>query len=344
MSLVFSHRRHIFWSGLAVACCLLAFAAPAGNADDRSEEGMISFREQIQPIFRDNCQGCHQPAKAMGAYVLTDFERSLSAGETGEAAIVPGDPDASYLLAQIEPFEGEAAMPKDGPPLKEPEIELIRRWIAEGAEDDSPPAPEPYSQENLPKYQRPPVVTALDYSPDGRWLAVSGFHEVLIIDTESWTMEQRLVGLSERIESVCFSPDSKRLAVTGGSPGRFGEVQVWDIEQGELTMSRQLTYDTLSGGVFSPDGALVAFGGTDNVVRAVDAGDGRAAFTAGDTRGLDRGDRLQSQRHPFDIRWTRHDCQADRGRDRAVRRQHHVDHTRRPARRRECARSPSRAR
>ena len=39
----------------------------------------------------------------------------------------------------------------------------------------------------------------------------------------------RLVGLSERIQSLAFSPDGKYLAVTGGSPGRFGEVQVWDV-------------------------------------------------------------------------------------------------------------------
>ena len=48
----------------------------------------------------------------------------------------------------------------------------------------------------------------------------------------------RLVGLSERIESVRFSPDGKRLAVTGGLPGRMGEVQVWDVAEAEARCSR----------------------------------------------------------------------------------------------------------
>ncbi len=79
------------------------------------------------------------------------------------------------------------------------------------------------------------------------------------------------MGLSERIESVNFSRDSARLAVTGGSPGRMGEVQVWDVAKGELLLSRQVTYDTIYGGVFSPDGKLVAFGCADKTVRAIDS-------------------------------------------------------------------------
>ncbi|MEZ6080136.1 MAG: DUF1549 domain-containing protein [Pirellulaceae bacterium] len=102
-------------------------------------------------------------------------------------------------------------------------------------------------------------------------MAVSGFHEVLLVDTASQQTVQRLIGLSERIESLSFSPDSSRLAVTGGSPGRMGEVQIWDVATATLQLSQQIGFDSITGGSFSPDGALLAFGCSDNTVRAIDA-------------------------------------------------------------------------
>ena len=81
------------------------------------------------------------------------------------------------------------------------------------------------------------MITALDYSPDGRLLAVSGYHEVLLHTADGSALVGRLVGLSERIESAAFSPDGKRLAVAGGSPARLGEVQIWDVEKQELKLS-----------------------------------------------------------------------------------------------------------
>lgn len=57
----------------------------------------VSYYEQIRPIFQANCQGCHQPAKAKGGYVMTDFARLLEGGDT-DLAIVPGEPAGSYLI------------------------------------------------------------------------------------------------------------------------------------------------------------------------------------------------------------------------------------------------------
>jgi WD40 repeat protein/mono/diheme cytochrome c family protein len=249
--------------------------------DEAAKPIAVSYARDIEPILRTNCQGCHQPAKAQGDFAMVDFADLLKAGESGDIAVVPGKTEESHLLAQITPVNGTAAMPKKGNPLNEAEIELIRRWIAEGAVNDSVRTAPKFDSEHPPVYSRPPVVTALSYSPDGKWLAVSGFQEVLLVNAESLVTEKRLVGLSERIESLSFSPDSKRLAVTGGSPGRLGEVQVWDVESGELTLSHQVTFDTLYGGCFSRDGKLVGFGASDNVVRAIDAETGEKKLHQG---------------------------------------------------------------
>ena len=91
----------------------------------------------------------------------------------------------------------------------------------------------------------------------------------------------RLVGLSERIQSLAFSPDGKKLAVAGGSPARLGEIQVWDVAKRKLLLSVPMTYDTLYGVSWSPDGTRIAFGCADNSVRAIDAKKRQASAVSG---------------------------------------------------------------
>jgi mono/diheme cytochrome c family protein len=185
----------------------------------------VSYDKQVRPILQAQCQGCHQPAKAGGAYVMTAFDRMVKGGDSGEVAVAPGKPGESFLVDKITPEGGKAEMPQDKPPLSAAEIELITRWIAQGAVDDTPAnARAKYDLEHPPDYTRLPVVPALAFSPDGSLLAVAGFHEVLLWKADGSELVARLVGLSQRIESLAFSPDGKRLAVTGGRPARMGEV------------------------------------------------------------------------------------------------------------------------
>lgn len=247
------------------------------HADDQDKTaGPVSYYNQIRPIFQSKCQGCHQPAKRGGDYVMTDFMALLKGGETGSEAIVPGKPDESYLMSLITPEDGAAEMPKNDEPLAKAEVELVRQWIAEGAKNDTPKtASTNYDMEHPPTYRIAPQITTVDFSPNGELLAVSGYHEVLLFETKNWTLKHRLVGLSERIESAIFSPDGKHLAVAGGSPGRRGEIQVWDVKKIKLTLSKGLLYDTLYGASWSPDGKLIAFGCPDNTVRAIESKTGK---------------------------------------------------------------------
>ena len=261
---------------------LCAVCIPLVGTTIAAETAPVSFHRQIRPIFQAQCQGCHQPAKASGEYVMTDFSKLTAGGESGLAAIVPGKPQDSYLIDLITPRDGAAEMPQGKPPLPASDIELITRWITEGAKNDSPARTAPaIDAEHPPVYTRPPVITSLDYSPDGSLLAVAGFHEVLLVDTKSRQRVGRLVGLSQRIESVHFSPTGDRLAVTGGNPARMGEVQVWNVAKRELTLSVPITYDTVYGGSWSPDGKYIAFACADNSVRAIDAGTGKQVLFQG---------------------------------------------------------------
>jgi mono/diheme cytochrome c family protein/roadblock/LC7 domain-containing protein len=273
--------------GLLATAGLLTGFSFAASADKPvakpAEPAPVSYYREVRRIIQQNCQGCHQPARAQGSFIMTSYASLLEKGESGEPGVVPGKPEASKIVAQITSHDGKRpAMPKGKDPLLEREVKLIQQWIAQGAKDDTPRiAQQLIDAEHPPAYASPPVITSVDFSPDGKLLAVAGYHEVLLHKADGAGLVARLVGLSERVQSLAFSPDSKSLAVTGGDPGRFGEVQIWDIAKKELKLSLPATYDTVYGGSWSPDGTKVAFGCADNTLRAIEAKTGKQVLFQG---------------------------------------------------------------
>src|SRR5881227_1979419 len=109
-------------SFLAGAPLAAGAEGPHAGADEK-----VSYDKQVRPIFQAHCQGCHQPAKAGGGFVMTAFDRLLKGGKSTMAAVVPKHPEESNLLDVITPEAGKAEMPKDSPPLSPAEIALVAR-------------------------------------------------------------------------------------------------------------------------------------------------------------------------------------------------------------------------
>ena len=229
---------------------ILGLALALTASQEPPSTDIPSFEREVRPLLMARCSGCHQPALLKGDLDLTTHA-AIMAGADGESILNLGAPEESALLESVLPFEGAAAdMPPAGPPLAAIQVDLLRRWIAAGAPNDTLDTGPRYTPESPPVYSRAPVIASISHSPDGALLAVSGLQETLLYNTADMTLFARLVGLSERITSARFSPDGTKLAVSGGTPAvgrpsaRAHLVKGRDARhhQGDLILTRRRTH------------------------------------------------------------------------------------------------------
>ncbi|WP_020527714.1 DUF1553 domain-containing protein [Flexithrix dorotheae] len=111
-----------------IGCCVFLFQFIS------CQEDKISFNKEIRPILNKNCISCHGGVKQSGGFGMVFRENALKETESGVMAIVPGEPNKSEIIKRIRHHDPELRMPLEAEPLKEEEIELIEKWIAQGAE------------------------------------------------------------------------------------------------------------------------------------------------------------------------------------------------------------------
>jgi mono/diheme cytochrome c family protein len=119
----------------ATLFALLAVLARSAGA----EPPPVDFNREIRPILSNRCAKCHGPdaSQRQGGTdgLRLDTREGALADLGGYAAIVPGHPEKSALIARVTAAdENERMPPKEaGPPLTPREIERLRAWIAQGA-------------------------------------------------------------------------------------------------------------------------------------------------------------------------------------------------------------------
>jgi hypothetical protein len=108
-------------------------AAPA--SDSKVAE---HFHDSVLPILRDNCFRCHDKT-TKGGLSLSSRPALLTGGDSGTAAVVPGDPDAGEMMERIRTADGDLRMPPTGSALTTDEIATLEGWIRSGADWPAPP-------------------------------------------------------------------------------------------------------------------------------------------------------------------------------------------------------------
>jgi len=111
---------------------VFAFSLWIGGRYVFADEGSIDFVKDVEPIFQQHCIDCHGPDEQESQFRLDRLSTMLAGGNSGEPAVVPGEPGKSFLLKLIHRKEPGMEMPPDDP-LSSHEIDRIERWIAGGA-------------------------------------------------------------------------------------------------------------------------------------------------------------------------------------------------------------------
>lgn len=93
----------------------------------------VDFVRDIQPIFEERCWHCHGEDEQESGLRLDLRSGMLRGGDSGLAAVVPGKPQKSYLIDVIKHLDADVKMPPDEDRIPDNEIELLTRWVQQGA-------------------------------------------------------------------------------------------------------------------------------------------------------------------------------------------------------------------
>ncbi len=239
---------------------LLAGDDPPIAVKAPSRDTPVGFAREISDILDAKCVACHNAALKEGKLSLETVDAMLKGGKRGPA-IRAGKASESLLFTMAR-RETKPFMPpvekKDHPPLTPEELGLLQAWIDTGARDDTSSAPAPtITLGALPVGVHP--VAALDFSPDGKRIALGRGSDVLVHDVATGQELFRLVAHRDIIQSVRFAPGGNRLAA-----GSYEYATLWDLDHPAVEPRkfgphafRVLAID------FTVDGKIMATGGGD---------------------------------------------------------------------------------
>ena len=103
------------------------------------ENGAGIFASQIRPILAARCYQCHGPDLQQNGLRLDSLAAILKGSANG-SVVIPGDSEKSPLVRRILGLD-RPQMPYGGPPLSADDVELIRKWIDQGARGPDSTAP-----------------------------------------------------------------------------------------------------------------------------------------------------------------------------------------------------------
>ncbi|MBI2946525.1 MAG: PSD1 domain-containing protein [Verrucomicrobia bacterium] len=121
-------------TAIALFCPCIWFPEQVSAASPK-----VDFNRDIRAILSDHCYACHGPdEKARKGGLRLDIKQfAFTPAKSGEIAVVPGDLSKSELVRRITTENEDDLMPpakKGGKPLSAKQIELLKQWVAEGAD------------------------------------------------------------------------------------------------------------------------------------------------------------------------------------------------------------------
>ncbi|MCH7988141.1 MAG: hypothetical protein IID46_03205, partial [Planctomycetes bacterium] len=226
------------------------------------------YRKEIAPIFRKYCNGCHNAKEAEGELVLESFPKLMQGGENGKI-LVPGKAEKSRLILVLEKKVEPFMPPEDNKAPNAKEITLLKAWINGGAKGPKAGPSDPHllvtpKIKPVGKVRQP--ISAVDHSPDGKWIAVARYGAVEILSAGKRKVIRKLIGHAGHVNDLGFSNDGKFLFVAAGEASLFGEATLWETSHWKRLRVVKGHTDSLYAAKLSPDGSILATGSYDQKI------------------------------------------------------------------------------
>ena len=124
-------RRSFIWALVALTC--VSGVSDLCNASEPATAGIVFFEKEVRSLLVKHCYECHSGKEVKGGLRLDTRDAVLRGGDSG-AAIVPGDPENSRLIAAVRYKDADLQMPPEIQ-LSLSEIATLEKWVLIGAPD-----------------------------------------------------------------------------------------------------------------------------------------------------------------------------------------------------------------
>lgn len=228
----------------------------------------LEFAKDVLPLLERSCLPCHNATKSEGELNMETPQLMLKGGENGPV-IKPNYALESSLYrtaAKLDkPYMPPAENKSKAVPLTSLQLEILRRWIDEGAVGHG-------KARQVPSWQSmPPTLASVGsvaVTRQGTLAAAARGAQVTLYDLN---LKQQAATLPmdahpDVVSSLAFSPDGQLLAT-----GSFGEVKLWQ-RQSPVATASQTKLDTGGGVVaFSADGKFMVTSTADTIAKVTSA-------------------------------------------------------------------------
>ena len=137
------HRKLLFIFFVVIIIAASAFIISTHNTT-------VDFNTQVKPILNKNCITCHGGVRRQGDFSLLFRSEAIKKTKSGKYAIVPGDAGKSEMIRRIKLNDPEDRMPYKHTPLSKEQIDILTRWINQGAKWGNHWAYVPVTKEEVP--------------------------------------------------------------------------------------------------------------------------------------------------------------------------------------------------
>src|SRR5262245_29490785 len=249
-----------------------------------------TYWQDVRPALRKHCIACHNArnlneVEVSAGLALDSYDAFMKNAK--KKVVLMSKSAESELIRRVTSKDDSQRMPPGGMKVPDEMVALLRRWIDAGAPEGKKPEdsgtiiakPNP-SKRKLPvtlltSAVPPPGVldagkpdklaltlrigplspiSAVAFSPDGKWLASGAYGRVSLWDLKAMQPVKALTNVLGSVNDLKFSPDGSILAVAGGQPSAQGDLRLFEVNGWKLKTVLRGHADVVSSVAFRPDG------------------------------------------------------------------------------------------